>query len=73
MNTEITEKTVIPAWVVIAFFWLARLTVQLAVFDGRDFLKNGWLRAGYHCLTLAFVCPTTIYGWAALAGKAVRL
>jgi hypothetical protein len=50
----------------IAIFWLARLAVQWFVFDCRAFLTNWLLTAGYHCLTLAFIYLTVIYGWAAL-------
>lgn len=50
----------------IGIFWLARLLVQLFVFDCRAFLTTRLLKAGYHCLTLAFVSLTLIYGWAAL-------
>ena len=50
----------------IAVFWLARLAVQLFVFDARPFLTNWFIRAGYHGLTLAFIYFAAIYGWAAL-------
>ncbi|MFK5924556.1 MAG: hypothetical protein QM496_20460 [Verrucomicrobiota bacterium] len=50
---------------VIAIFWLARLGVQLFVFDVKPFLMNGFYRMGYHMLTLAFVTLLSIYGYAA--------
>lgn len=50
----------------IAIFWLARLGVQLFVFDCRDFLTNRLIALGYHGLTLAFAYLAVIYGWAAL-------
>jgi len=49
----------------IATFWLARLAVQLFVFDSRPFLTNWFIRAGYHGLTLTFTYFAAIYGWAA--------
>lgn len=50
---------------VIAIFWLARLAVQLFVFDPRPFLTNKLLRLGYHCLTAAFTVLVLVYGCAA--------
>lgn len=50
----------------IAIFWLARLGVQWFVFDARAFLTNAWLVSGYHALTIAFVCLSFIYSWAAI-------
>jgi hypothetical protein len=51
---------------VIAIFWLARLAVQLFVFDARPFLTTTFLRVGYHGLTLLFAALVFIYGCAAL-------
>jgi hypothetical protein len=45
----------------IAVFWGARLLVQFFVFDARPYLKSGWLRAGYHALTLVFAYHTSVY------------
>ena len=50
----------------IALFWGARLAVQLAVFDAKPFLTNGWLKAGYHGLTLVFHYNTVAYSIVAL-------
>jgi hypothetical protein len=50
----------------IGVFWLARLLVQLFVFDCRVFLTTPLLKVGYHTLTLAFISLALIYGWAAL-------
>jgi len=50
----------------VACFWLARLAVQWFVFDARPWLTNALLTAGYHALTVAFICLTLIYGWAAI-------
>jgi hypothetical protein len=55
----------------IAIFWFVRLLVQWFVFDPRAFLTNGWLKAGYQCLTLAFLYLIGIYGWAAFGAKEV--
>ncbi len=50
----------------IACFWLARLAVQLFVFDARPFLTNRWRWIGYHTLTGAFVYFATLHGWLAI-------
>ncbi len=50
----------------IALFWLARLIIQLAVFDARPYLRNHFLRFGYHGLTLVFAWHVVIYGWSAI-------
>ena len=52
----------------IAVFWLARLCVQLFVFDARPFLTNWFYRIGYHSLTFVFLYFTTVYALAALKG-----
>jgi hypothetical protein len=46
-----------------ALFWGFRLALQ-TVLDARPFLTTGWLRAGYHTLTLLFTGFTLIFGWA---------
>jgi hypothetical protein len=48
-----------------AAFWGIRLCLQ-PVLDARPYLTSGWLRAGYHALTLAFAGFTLVLGWAAL-------
>ena len=54
----------------IAVFWLARLGVQLFVFDARPFLTNWFYKLGYHGLTVVFIYFVFVYGWAALtSGK----
>ena len=50
----------------IAFFWSARLVVQLFIFDPRAYLTNLWLKLGDHTLTLAFVFFVLVYATAAL-------
>jgi hypothetical protein len=49
----------------IAVFWLARLFVQLFVFDARPFLTNWFYKFGYHGLTLVFSYFVAVYGSAA--------
>jgi len=47
-----------------ALFWGIRLALQ-PLLAARPFLTTGWLRAGYHVLTLLFTGFTLIFGWAA--------
>jgi hypothetical protein len=42
-------------------FWTARLIVQWTVFDARPFLTSGWLKFGYHTLTVAFTALAGVY------------
>jgi hypothetical protein len=49
----------------IGIFWLARLLVQLFVFDARPFLTNWFYKIGYHSLTFVFLYFTAIYAFAA--------
>jgi hypothetical protein len=51
----------------IAIFWLARLVVQIAVFDPGAVLKTWFYKAGYQALTVIFALLVLIYGWAAIA------
>jgi hypothetical protein len=48
----------------IALFWSVRLVLQV-YYDFRPYLTNGWLRAGYHSLTVLFVGFAGFYGWVA--------
>jgi hypothetical protein len=57
----------------IAVFWLARLIVQLFIFDARPFLTNAFFKIGYHALTAAFISLATIYGWVAIMPNEGRL
>jgi hypothetical protein len=50
----------------IAAFWLARLGIQLFLFDARPFLTTGWLKLGYHGLTVVFTYLGLVYAWSAL-------
>ena len=52
----------------IAAFWLARLGIQLFLFDARPFLTSPWLKLGYHGLTAVFTYLGLVYGWAAIGG-----
>lgn len=47
-----------------ALFWGVRLALQ-AVFDVKPHLTAWWLTAGYHTLTVLFLCSTAVYGYAA--------
>ena len=49
----------------VAVFWGIRVCLQL-VFDVKAHLTRWWLKAGYHLLTVLFLCFTALYGWAAL-------
>lgn len=50
----------------VAVFWLARLAIQLFVFDARPYLKRTHLKLGYHALTAIFAFLGFVYAWAAL-------
>src|SRR4029079_7222101 len=50
----------------IALFWSIRLLIQFFVFDARPYLRNWFLRAGYHGLTFVFTYHMLVYGAAAL-------
>ncbi len=50
----------------IAIFWLLRLLIGCFLFDARPYLRNRFLRLGYHGLTLVFIYHTVVYGIAAL-------
>lgn len=54
----------------IATFWGFRLLIQLFLFDARSYLRNRFLKWGYHGLTVVFTYHTIVYGWAALRGNA---
>ena len=54
----------------IALFWLARLGIQLFLFDARPYLRNWFLKAGHHGLTLVFVYFAVVYAWAAVLPNA---
>lgn len=50
----------------IAVFWLARLGIQLFLFDARPYLTRPVLKLGYHGLTVVFTYLAAVYAWAAL-------
>lgn len=52
----------------VAVFWLARLGVQLFVFDARPFLTTWIYKCGYHALTVVFALLVLVFGWAAVRG-----
>jgi hypothetical protein len=45
-------------------FWGIRLSLQ-GVFDVKPYLTNGWVRAGYHALTVWFIGFVAVYAWGA--------
>lgn len=48
-----------------AVFWGVRLSLQ-AVFDVKPHLTKWWLVAGYHTLSVLFLCFTAVYVYAAV-------
>lgn len=50
----------------IATFWFVRLPIQFFVFDARPYLRNWFLRIGYHGLTGVFIYHVLVYGAAAI-------
>ena len=55
----------------VAVFWLSRLFVQVFLFDARPYLTSGFLKLGYHGLTVVFTFMGAVYAWAALRGITV--
>lgn len=53
----------------IAIFWGARLIVQIFIFDVKNYLRNIWLKLGYHTLTAAFIYFTCLYSTIAFGIK----
>lgn len=53
----------------VAIFWGVRLLIQFFVFDARPYLRNWFLKVGYHGLTVVFLWQTTVYGYAAFATR----
>jgi len=49
----------------IAIFWGVRLALQW-VLDVEAQLSSGWLRLGYHVLTILFACFALLFGFATL-------
>ncbi len=52
----------------VSIFWLARLAIQLFLFDAKPYLRTSTLKAGYHALTGVFAYLAVVYGWAAVGG-----
>jgi len=50
----------------VSLFWAIRLVIQLFFFDAKPYLRNAFLKAGYHGLTLVFTWQTLVYGWGAV-------
>jgi len=53
----------------VAAFWLARLGIQLFLFDASPFLTGAWLKVGYHGLTAVFTYLGLVYAWASVYPK----
>lgn len=51
----------------VSVFWLIRLVIQFFFFDAKPYLRNWFLTAGYHGLTVVFTTHTVVYGYAAIA------
>jgi hypothetical protein len=51
----------------VVVFWGVRLSLQW-VFDAKPFLTTWWLKAGYHVLTVMFLCFVLVYGWGVVRG-----
>lgn len=51
----------------IAMFWFTRLVIQFTVLDAKPYLRNPFLKMGYHGLTLAFTYLAGVYTWAAVS------
>lgn len=49
----------------VAAFWGIRVALQ-GFLDVKEHLTTWWLTAGYHLLTVVFLCLTIFYGWLAL-------
>ena len=65
---NLADGSSLARWVcgMIALFWLARLVVQLFIFDARPFLMNLGLKLGYHGLTVVFTYFVVVYSLAAI-------
>jgi hypothetical protein len=57
----------------IAVFWGSRLVLQLFMLEPGEYLKNWFLKGGYHLLTVTFALLASIYVCAAIAGGPVIL
>jgi len=62
-NGEVLSRSVCGY---IAIFWGIRLAIQLFFFDAKPYLRNLFLKLGFHGLTIVFLYQTIVYGWAAL-------
>ena len=51
----------------IAVYWTSRLVLQFGLFDAREYLSSGWMKAGYHGLTVMFTYFAAVY-WLATLG-----
>lgn len=51
----------------VSIFWAVRLLIQFFVFDAKPYLRNWYLKLGYHGLTVVFSWQTVVYGWVAFS------
>lgn len=50
----------------VSLFWAIRLVIQLFFFDAKPYLRNTFLKIGYHGLTAVFIWQTLVYAWVSL-------
>lgn len=50
----------------VSLFWAMRLLIQFFLFDAKPYLRNRFLKIGYHGLTLVFAWQAVVYGWLAM-------
>lgn len=50
----------------VSLFWGIRLVIQFCFFDAKPYLRNTFLKLGYHGLTVVFTWQTLVYGWVAV-------
>ena len=55
----------------IAVYWTSRLALQIGLFDTRQHLRNWWMTAGYHGLTIMFTYFSVVYWFAAVAPESM--
>lgn len=51
----------------IRLFWGIRLLTQCILLDSKAYLRNVFLKAGYHSLTIVFASHTMVYGFAVIS------
>jgi hypothetical protein len=71
MYAELASGSPLARWFCgfVATFWLARLGVQLFLFDPTPYLTRRLLKVGYHGLTVAFAYLGAVFAAAALLSR----